>query len=131
MPDSPVTTVAERDPRIYFAAERTLLAWIRTGIALMAFGFAIARFGLYLRQLQAFTGSSAAQVRIGSRFTGVALIVVGVVSILLSTAQYSMTIRRLREGSWMPGRLSKPAIVLAIVLIAVGVFMTIQLLKIS
>ncbi|HLX94690.1 MAG TPA: DUF202 domain-containing protein, partial [Verrucomicrobiae bacterium] len=33
------------------AAERTFLAWIRTGIALMGFGFVIARFGLFLQEL--------------------------------------------------------------------------------
>src|SRR5579864_54635 len=36
----------------YLAAERTLLAWIRTGLALMGFGFVVARFGLFLQQLQ-------------------------------------------------------------------------------
>ncbi|HET9088065.1 MAG TPA: DUF202 domain-containing protein, partial [Acidobacteriaceae bacterium] len=40
-----------RDPRVYFAAERTFLAWIRTGLALMGFGFVVARFGLFLREL--------------------------------------------------------------------------------
>ncbi len=40
---------AEIDSRIYMAAERTFLAWIRTGIALMGFGFVVARFGLFLR----------------------------------------------------------------------------------
>jgi putative membrane protein len=33
----------------YLAAERTLLAWIRTGLALMGFGFVVARFGLFLQ----------------------------------------------------------------------------------
>lgn len=40
------------DPRVYMAAERTMLAWLRTGIAVMAFGFVVARFGLFLRVLQ-------------------------------------------------------------------------------
>ena len=43
----------EQDPRVYFAAERTFLAWIRTGLALMGIGFAVSRFGLFLRQLSA------------------------------------------------------------------------------
>ncbi len=41
------------DPRIYMAAERTFLAWIRTGIAFMGFGFVVARFGLFLREIAA------------------------------------------------------------------------------
>ena len=41
------------DPRVPLAAERTFLAWIRTGLALMGFGFVVARFGLFLRELTA------------------------------------------------------------------------------
>lgn len=39
------------DPRVFFAAERTLLAWSRTALALMAFGFAIERFALFVAML--------------------------------------------------------------------------------
>ncbi len=39
-----------KDPRVLFAAERTFLAWIRTGLALMGFGFVVARFGIFLQQ---------------------------------------------------------------------------------
>jgi putative membrane protein len=37
------------DPRVYFAAERTLLAWIRTGLTVVGLGFVVARFGLFFR----------------------------------------------------------------------------------
>jgi putative membrane protein len=42
----------EHDPRVFFAAERTLLAWVRTGLTLIATGFLVARFGLILRLLR-------------------------------------------------------------------------------
>ena len=40
------------DPRVFFAAERTLMAWTRTGLTLMAFGFVLERFGLFLHVLR-------------------------------------------------------------------------------
>lgn len=42
----------DNDPRVFFAAERTLLAWIRTGLTLVATGFLVARFGLVVRLLR-------------------------------------------------------------------------------
>jgi putative membrane protein len=47
------TSLLTEDPRIPLAAERTFLAWIRTGLALMGFGFVVSRFGLFLRELAA------------------------------------------------------------------------------
>ncbi|HTQ37795.1 MAG TPA: DUF202 domain-containing protein [Pirellulales bacterium] len=45
------------DARTGLAAERTLWAWVRMGIALMGFGFVVARFGLFLREISAATAS--------------------------------------------------------------------------
>jgi putative membrane protein len=53
------------DPRVRFAAERTLLAWMRTGLALMGFGFVVARFGLFLREI-----AMAGHVAVHQRSTG-------------------------------------------------------------
>jgi putative membrane protein len=49
---SPADTGQKASLSDYLAAERTLLAWIRTGLALMGFGFVVARFGLFLQQVQ-------------------------------------------------------------------------------
>lgn len=62
----------------YLAAERTLLASIRTGLGLMGFGFVVARFGLFLQQLRAAQGGNAARPYGLSVWFGIALIVVGV-----------------------------------------------------
>lgn len=74
------------DPRVYFAAERTLLAWVRTGISFMAFGFVVARFGLFLRLLQAQDGKPMTHGI--SPYLGMALVLVGVVSTTAGAIQY-------------------------------------------
>lgn len=82
------------DPRVYLAAERTLLAWIRTGISVMAFGFVVARFGLFLRLLRAQADNYVTHGI--SPYLGAALVVLGVVSIAAGAVQYQRFCRRLR-----------------------------------
>ncbi len=64
-----------------------MLAWLRTGIALMAFGFAIARFALFLREFATARGAPPAH-GIGSTWFGVALVVSGLVINLGATFRY-------------------------------------------
>ena len=79
------------DPRVYFAAERTLLAWIRTGLTIMGFGFVVARFGLFLSLLAAQRGSPPSPVDATSHlsaFVGIALVVLGALAILFAAYQH-------------------------------------------
>jgi putative membrane protein len=97
MAEAPSDPSADSRFRDHAANERTLLAWIRTGIALMAFGFAIARFGLFLRQI-----AEAGQVRAvrvtGSAWFGVALVVLGLITNAAATLRYAQLRKALLGG---------------------------------
>lgn len=88
----------EVDPRVAFAAERTLLAWIRTGLAMMGFGFVVARFGLFMRELFAMRGDSVPHTLGLSRWAGTTLVVLGVVVNLAAAAQHWHRMRLLEQG---------------------------------
>jgi putative membrane protein len=117
------------DPRTYFAAERTFLAWIRTGLGLMGVGFALARFGLFLREFQA--NQHAAPSHSGvSVDSGVALVALGVLVNLTAVTHHVRTVSELRTGSWIPGRISRNAVILALLLALIGIGTGIYLLLI-
>lgn len=77
---------SDHDPRVYFAAERTLLAWIRTGVSVMAFGFVVARFGLFLRLLRSPAGREMGHGL--SPYLGAALVGLGVLATAAGAMQY-------------------------------------------
>ena len=112
-----------KDPRIYFAAERTLLAWIRTGLALMGFGFVVARFGLFLREIGSATSNIPVRSSGFSLWTGTILVLIGVVVNAAATAQYLRIIRNLNEGRDVAGRPSALAVTVAVLLSIAGVAM--------
>lgn len=114
---------AETDPRVYFAAERTYLAWIRTGLALMGIGFAVSRFGLFLRELSASQSHRPAHATGLSLWSGVALVALGVIVNIASTVRHFRLVRALSSGTWVPGRVSRDAVILALILAGVGVGM--------
>ena len=77
---------SDADPRVYFAAERTLLAWIRTGLAVIGLGFVVSRFGLFLTMLSGSTGHRPSTL--GSTIIGVGLMLLGSFAIGMSAGQH-------------------------------------------
>jgi putative membrane protein len=120
--DSAVAKETPDDPRIYMAAERTLLAWIRTALALMAFGFVVARFGMFLRELAA-AGSVPVQGRGLSLQLGLAIIVVGIFVAIVSAIRHQRYVRAIDEGDFRRRFGSTFAYVVVGVLAALGAAM--------
>jgi putative membrane protein len=117
----------DADPRVYFAAERTLLAWLRTGITVMAFGFVVARFGLFLRLLQAGGGAPAPGSEV-SPFLGAVLVILGVVATAAGTHRYREFCRRLARSELPSPHAEVLPMVLGWALAVLGVALTAVLL---
>jgi putative membrane protein len=87
------------DSRLLQANERTLLAWVRTSIALMTFGFVIARIGVWLRALS--HGEHAVQ-ELGTAWIGGLFVTLGVVANAIAVVRYTSARRAIREDREIP-----------------------------
>ncbi len=106
-----------------------MLAWLRTGIALMAFGFAIARFGVFLRQV-ASLGSVPlhASPSLGSAWLGAALVAAGMLTSLSATLRYRQVRMAIERGS--VGAPSAAAVyVIGVAVTVIGLAMSVLLSK--
>jgi putative membrane protein len=110
--------------REHQANERTFLAWLRTSIALIGFGFAIARFGLFLGQLNIALSKQEPTVHpfFNSENLGLSLVVFGIVSIALAAWRYNQVFWQIERGDYQANRL--------MVWIATGVVITLGFLSI-
>jgi putative membrane protein len=110
------------DPRVYFAAERTLLAWIRTGIGVMAFGFVVARFGLILHLLSSQTIGVPRSVI--TPYLGALLVLLGAIATAAGAVQYRDYTRRLPPADLPAARIPRLPLYLAWSLVLLGLILT-------
>ncbi|QKQ77044.1 DUF202 domain-containing protein [Nostoc sp. TCL240-02] len=110
--------------REHQANERTFLAWLRTSISLIGFGFAIARFGIFLQQLNIAITQQETQVNplSNSENLGIALVVFGILAVALAAWRYNQVFWQIERADYKPNRI--------IVWIMTGVVIVLGLLSI-
>lgn len=93
--------------REHQANERTFLAWLRTAIALIGFGFAIARFGLFLRQIQTVLTqpNNPKGFPVSSENLGIGLVVLGILVVTVAAWRYNQVYHQIEAGNYRPNRM--------------------------
>lgn len=115
-----------RDRRVHMANERTFLAWIRTSISIMAFGFVVEKFSLFVKQLAYYLGKEAAPPPAGyTSVVGIVLVALGAVMGVLSYVRYKAVQRQIEEDSYEPSPVL--SVLLALSVAVIGVFLLLYL----
>lgn len=108
------------------ANERTFLAWIRTSISIMAFGFVVEKFSLFVKQFTYYLGKEATPPPSGySAVFGVILVGLGAAIGVLSFFRYKTVERQIDEDTYVPSRVL--SVLLTLSLLAIGVFLVLYL----
>ncbi len=115
-----------RSRRVHMANERTFLAWIRTSIAIMAFGFVVEKFALFVKQLAYYLGKEASPPSPGySSIIGIVLVGLGVLMGVLAFVRYKIVERQIEDDTY------RPSVVLSVLLflsvLSIGVFLVLYL----
>lgn len=115
-----------KDPRVLFAAERTLLAWNRTSLSLIAFGFIVERAGLLMEAI-APDSVHGAQVAL-TFWVGIFFIALGCFASAFSARQYSIVLRTLQPVEFPPGYAARWGLAVNGIIAILGLFLIIILI---
>jgi len=116
-----------RNRRVHMANERTFLAWIRTSVAIMAFGFVVEKFSLFVKQMAYYLGKETVPPPQGySSMIGIVLVGLGVVMSVLAYIRYKKVERQIDDDSYQPSAIL--SVLLALSIIAVGFFLVLYLI---
>lgn len=101
----------------HLANERTFLAWVRTSIALMGFGFVIVKFALFIRQISAVLGDKITPSGKGnSAIIGVIMVALGALITTLAFIRYRNIEKRLINSSYFPSKWLSLLVTLSIII---------------
>ena len=117
--------------RVHMANERTFLAWIRTCIGIMAFGFVVEKFALFIKQMslilgKADIGNASPPSHGYSAIVGIFLVGLGTLMVLLAFVRYKKVERQIDEDTYQPSSILY--ILLTISVLAVGIFLVMYLI---
>ena len=109
----------------HLANERTFLAWVRTSISVIVFGFVVAKFGITLRQFFRFENLDPHETGI-SLALGVSFMVVGIFMAILAIWRYQSTRIQIEQANFRPA--NKTVYVVGTVTAALGAMLIYYLL---
>jgi uncharacterized membrane protein YidH (DUF202 family) len=120
-----------RNRRVHMANERTFLAWIRTSIGIMAFGFVVEKFALFIKQMSLILGNANIENALPpshgySAIVGIFLVGLGTLMGLLAFVRYKKVERQIDKDTYQPS--SMLDILLTISVLAVGIFLVVYLI---
>jgi putative membrane protein len=127
--DTPIKEKPVADLRDYLAEERTFLAWVRTGIAFMGFGFVVARFEIFGDEPHFTQQTLSGQPHEFSLWIGVALIAIGVVVNFFSARRFMRLAGELNRNQFGHRSLSKQGAMVALFLALLGIALTLFLMQ--
>ena len=120
-----------RNRSVHMANERTFLAWIRTSIGIMAFGFVVEKFALFMKQMSIILGKSTIENTISpshgySAMIGIFLVGMGTLLVLFAFVRYKKVERQIDSDTFQPSSILD--ILLTILVLAVGIFLVTYLI---